>query len=139
MADRSRATYQPEPHPAPLIRKIVQLRWKQRLHRVPVRCASTSKSSARSPMVGGWRHVGRQQGRRNRPTTPAASREPYSKPLIGSAFVHTMIDGHSRVAHDGFVLVDLGAVAWYAVRGARATSAPGGEQRGRVRPHPRGR
>lgn len=53
------------------------------------------------PDGGGWRYVGKQQGDRNRSATVARTGAPRSKwrgPLVGKAFVHTVIDDHSRVA-----------------------------------------
>jgi transposase InsO family protein len=73
------------------------------------------------PDGGGWRYVGKQQGKKNRHLhAPAAS------PRIGHAYVHTVIDDHSRVAyaeiHDDelastAVAVLRNAVAWFADRG----------------------
>ena len=81
------------------------------------------------PDGGGWRYVGRAQGHRNRAATVAASGRPRSKhrdPLLGTAFVHTVIDDHSRVAyaeiHDDetaatAIAVLRRAVAWFTARG----------------------
>jgi transposase InsO family protein len=85
------------------------------------------------PDGGGWRYVGRQQGERNRSATVTvtvtASGKPRNKhygPLLGTAFVHTVIDDHSRVAYaeihdDETAATAIGvlrrAVAWFAVRG----------------------
>ena len=80
------------------------------------------------PDGGGWRFVG-APARRPEPqhhrAAPAA-RTPTTTPTIGTAFVHTVIDDHSRVAyaeihddetadHRGRVLRN--AVAWFAARG----------------------
>ena len=51
------------------------------------------------PDGGGWRYVGRRQGERNRSATPNKARNKHSNPMIGAAFVHTVIDDHSRVAY----------------------------------------
>ena len=51
------------------------------------------------PDGGGWRFVGRQQGYRNRTATPGLPRNKYRNPLPGKAYVHTVIDDHSRVAY----------------------------------------
>jgi transposase InsO family protein len=51
------------------------------------------------PDGGGWRYVGRQQGDRNRAATPGKARSKHRGPLLGTAFVHTVIDDHSRVAY----------------------------------------
>lgn len=78
------------------------------------------------PNGGGWRFVGRQQGNRNRSTTPGKPRNQWRDPKMGHAFVHTVIDDHSRVAyaevHDDetaptAVAVLRRAVAWFAARG----------------------
>jgi len=78
------------------------------------------------PDGGGWRFVGRAQGRRNRAATPGKPKNAYANPKMGHAFVHTVIDDHSRVAYaeihdDETALTATGvltrAVAWYATRG----------------------
>jgi transposase len=53
------------------------------------------------PDGGGWRYTGRAQGTRHRQATVdagGAGRNTYSHPKMGTAFVHTVIDDHSRVA-----------------------------------------
>ena len=174
MGDRSsRPHHQPTRTPAPMVRKIVHLRWKQRLgpvqigdrlgmpastvHAVLVRCRlhrlthidrATGepirryehkkpgdlihvdvKKLGNVPDGGGWRYRGRQQGERNRSATVARTGAPRSKwrgTLIGTAFVHTVIDDHSRVAyaeiHDDETAATASAVlrnavAWFAARG----------------------
>ncbi|WP_395692245.1 IS481 family transposase [Nocardioides sp.] len=174
MLDRSsRPHRQPHRTPAPVVRKIVHLRWKQRLgpveiadrlgmasstvHAVLVRCRINRlthldrvtgepirryehdhpgdllhqdvKKLGRVPDGGGWRYVGRQQGEKNRSTTVARTGAPRSKhrdPLIGTCYLHTIIDDYSRVAyveaHDDetketAALVLRNAVAWFAERG----------------------
>lgn len=78
------------------------------------------------PDGGGWRFVGRQQGARNRQATPDKPRSSSHGELMGHAYVHTVIDDHSRVAyaevHDDetaptAVGVLRRAVAWFAARG----------------------
>ncbi|MFC3299043.1 Integrase core domain [Arthrobacter agilis] len=78
------------------------------------------------PDGGGWRYVGRQQGDRNRASTPDKARNKYRGPLMGTAFVHTVIDDHSRVAYaeihaDETAATAIGvlqrAVSWFAARG----------------------
>jgi transposase InsO family protein len=78
------------------------------------------------PDGGGWRFVGRAQGGRNRAATPDKPRNRYRNPKLGHAFIHTVIDDHSRVAyaevHDDEVAVTaIGvlrrATAWFAERG----------------------
>ena len=75
---------------------------------------------------GGWRFVGRIQGRRNRQATPVTRRSKHHNELLGHAFVHTVIDDHSRVAyaeiHDDETAVTAAgvlqrAVGWFAARG----------------------
>ena len=51
------------------------------------------------PDGGGWRYVGRRQGERHRAATPSRPRSRHRNPLLGTAFVHTVLDDHSRVAY----------------------------------------
>ncbi|AGL21077.1 hypothetical protein L083_7567 [Actinoplanes sp. N902-109] len=53
------------------------------------------------PDDGGWRFVGRQQGERNRQMTArrTSARNRVYRPQMGTAFVHTVVDDHSRVAY----------------------------------------
>ncbi|MFI5664382.1 IS481 family transposase [Streptomyces sp. NPDC051684] len=78
------------------------------------------------PDGGGWRFVGRAQGTRNRAQTKGKPKNRHHSPKMGYAFVHTVIDDHSRVAyaeiHDDetaatAVAVLRRAVIWYADRG----------------------
>lgn len=78
------------------------------------------------PDGGGDRYVGWKQGNRNRAATIDATRSPRRVPLIGKAFVHTVIDDHSRVANaeihgDEKAHTAVGvlkrAVSWFAARG----------------------
>lgn len=78
------------------------------------------------PDGGGWRFVGRSQGGKNRAATPGKSKNRHHNPKMGYAFVHTVIDDHSRVAyaevHDDETAVTatavlIRAVAWFADRG----------------------
>ena len=78
------------------------------------------------PAGGGHRFVGRRQGRRNRAATPGMRRNAHRDPIVGKAFVHTVLDDHSRVAyaeiHDDetavtAVAVFRRAVAWFNTRG----------------------
>jgi transposase InsO family protein len=173
MNDRSsRPHRQPNRTPQPIVRKIVHLRWKQRLgpveigdrlgmasstvHAVLVRCRLNRlshvdratgepirryeheqpgdlihvdvKKLGNVPDGGGWRFVGKQQGQKNRASTAyrTGRRSTDFKPNIGTAFVHTVIDDHSRVAyaeiHDDekketAAAVLRNAVAWFAERG----------------------
>ncbi len=78
------------------------------------------------PDGGGWRYVGRQQGGKNRAATATQNRSVHRHPLIGTAFVHTVIEDHSRVAYaeihnDETAATAVGvlhrAVSWFAARG----------------------
>jgi transposase InsO family protein len=78
------------------------------------------------PSGGGWRFVGRVQGKKNRAATPGAARNRHRNALMGHAFVHTVIDDHSRVAYaeihdDETAATAIGvlrrAVGWFAMRG----------------------
>ena len=52
------------------------------------------------PDGGGWRYVGKQQGKKNKSTTALRTgRTAKGHPNIGTAFLHTVIDDHSRVAY----------------------------------------
>jgi len=173
MADRSsRPHRQPSRTPAPTVRKIVHLRWKQRLgpvqigdqlgmpastvHAVLVRCRLNRlthldratgepirryehahpgdlihvdvKKLGNVPDGGGWRYLGRGQGYTNRIATKQRTglKNARHQPHLGTAFVHTVIDDHSRVAyaeiHDDetaatATVVLRNAVAWFAERG----------------------
>jgi len=79
------------------------------------------------PIGGGWRVVGRQQGRKNRAETDLNRRKGKQRaPRLGHAFVHTVIDDHSRIAYaeihddetaDTAIGVLHRAVSWFADRG----------------------
>jgi transposase InsO family protein len=80
------------------------------------------------PDGGGWRFVGKQQGDRNREATAKRTgrRHGHYEPNVGTAFVHTVIDDHSRIAYaeicsDEKAVTAIGvlqrAVAWFADRG----------------------
>ena len=78
------------------------------------------------PDGGGWRYVGRVQGLRHRAATRDKPRNRYRHPQMGTAFVHTVLDDHSRVAyaeiHDDERAETAAAtlrraVAWFAERG----------------------
>jgi transposase InsO family protein len=171
MADRSsRPLRSPSRTTEPVKRRIVHLRWTQRLsaaeigwrldvpastvHAVLTRCRLQRlshvdvrtgepvrryehdrpgallhvdvKKLGNIPDGGGWRYLGRRQGDRNRAATPGKPRNAHRKPKMGTAFVHTVIDDHSRVAyaevHDDetavtAVAVLRRAVAWFNTRG----------------------
>jgi len=169
----SRPHRQPNRTPQPVVRKIVHLRWKQRLgpveigdrlampsstvHAVLVRCRINRlthvdratgeqirryeherpgdlihvdvKKLGKVPDGGGWRYVGRQQGSKNKSATVERTGAPRTKsrhPLIGTCYLHTVIDDHSRVAYvearddetkETATDVLRNAVAWFAERG----------------------
>ena len=166
----SRPHHCPNQTPAPVVRKIVHLRWKQRLgpveigyrvgcapstvHAVLVRCRINRlshidrvsgepirryehpypgsmihvdvKKLGNVPDGGGWRYVGRNQGKKNRQATPDKQRNQWHNPKMGTAFVHTVLDDYSRVGyaeiHDDETAATAAAVlrravAWFAVRG----------------------
>jgi transposase InsO family protein len=79
------------------------------------------------PDGGGWRYVGRQQGYRNQAATALRTgRTAKGNPSIGTAYLHTVIDDHSRLAYaeirsdeKGATAVDVleRAVTWFAARG----------------------
>jgi transposase InsO family protein len=173
MQDRSsRPHHSPARTPQPLVRKIVHLRWKQRLGPVQIggrlglppstvyavltRCRLRRLSHldrvtgeairryehphpgamlhvdvtkyGNIPDGGGWRFVGRRQGDRNRQATArrTGARNSVYDPQIGTAFVHTVIDDHSRVAYaeirdneKAATAIDVlrHAVAWFTARG----------------------
>jgi transposase len=171
MVDRSSRPHRcPRRTPRPLVRRIVHLRWHQRLGPVEIAArlgmpASTVyavlrrcrihrlshvdrrtgerirryehdrpgsllhvdvKKLGNIPDGGGWRYVGRRQGDRNRAATPDKPRNRHRNPKVGTAFVHTVLDDHSRVAYaeihdDETAATAIGvlrrAVAWFAARG----------------------
>ena len=102
------------------------------------------KKLGKDPDGGGWRYVGREQGEKNRAATAARTGAPksqYRQPLIGTCYLHTVLDDHSRVAyveaHDDetketAASVLRNAVAWFADRGVsvrRVLSDNGGAYR----------
>jgi transposase InsO family protein len=171
MLDKSSVPHhRPNRTPAPVVRKIVHLRWKHRLgpveigdrlgmpsstvHAVLVRCRINRlthidratgepirryehekpgdlihvdvKKLGKVPDGGGWRYVGRQQGGKNRAATPGKPHNKWRNPLIGTCYLHTVIDDYSRIAyveaHDDETKqtaaeVLRNAVAWFAERG----------------------
>ena len=83
---------------------------------------------ANIPDGGGHRYVGRQQGYRHRSATAERTgrRNARYEPRMGTAFLHTVIDDHSRVAYaeirsdekaDTAIDVLRNAVSWFAQRG----------------------
>jgi transposase InsO family protein len=82
------------------------------------------------PDGGGWRFTGRATGSRNRRATAhrTSQRSRRRDPLTGTAFIHTVLDDHSRVAYSEIcqdetretaVAVLRNAAAWFAARGVR--------------------
>jgi transposase InsO family protein len=80
------------------------------------------------PDGGGWRYVGRPQGLRNRSATANKPRSQHNNPKMGTAFVHSVLDDHSRVAyseiHDDETSATAAAVlrravTWFSARGVR--------------------
>ena len=80
------------------------------------------------PDGGGHRFVGREQGAANKWATPCLARSKDYKPLTGTAFLHTVVDDHSRVAYveictDEKANTAIGvlerAVAWFAEHGVQ--------------------
>jgi transposase InsO family protein len=78
------------------------------------------------PDGGGWRYVGRHQGYRNRASTTAVTRNKRHEPHLGTGYVHSVLDDHSRVVyaeiHDDerketAAAVLRRATAWFAARG----------------------
>jgi transposase InsO family protein len=78
------------------------------------------------PDGGGWRYVGRQQGKQHRAATADKPQSKWWNRKMGTAFVHTVLDDHSRVAyaevHDDESAATAAAVlhhatAWFAERG----------------------
>ncbi len=80
------------------------------------------------PDGGGWRFVGKQQGDQNRRATAERTGDRHVdwKPNVGTAYLHTVIDDHSRVAYveicaDEKAVTAIGvlerAVTWFAERG----------------------
>jgi transposase InsO family protein len=155
--------------PPQRVRKIVHLRFKQRLspveigarlampastvHAVLVRCRLNRlwhidrrtgevvrryehphpgamihvdvKKLGNIPDGGGWRYVGRAQGERNRAATAGKPKNRQHNPKMGTAYVHTVIDDHSRVAyaeiHDDETAATAATVlrratSWFAAR-----------------------
>lgn len=85
------------------------------------------------PDGGGWRYVGRQQGHRNRTATPEKPKSKWHGAMMGHAFVHTVIDDHSRVAYaevhdDETAVTAVGvlfrAVKWFSQRGIAVERCP---------------
>lgn len=69
-------------------------------HRRIVDCyRGTTRSLANIPDGDGWRFVCRAQGGRSRAAITAKPKNRQRNPKMGYAFIHTVIDDHSRVAY----------------------------------------
>lgn len=84
------------------------------------------KKLGKIPDGGGWRFVGRRQGNRNVAATPGRPTRNGRGQVIGTSFVHTVIDDHARVAYaeihddeksDTAIGVLRRAVSWFQSRG----------------------
>ena len=174
MADRSsRPHHSPARTPDQVVRRIVTLRWRQRLgpvqiagrlgmptstvHAVLTRCRINRLTQidrvtgeplrryehdhpgslihvdvtkfGNIPDGGGHRFVGRQQGDKNKRATPDLPTGHDRKPRTGKAFLHTVIDDHTRIAYieihaDETAATAIGvlhrAVTWFADHGVTA-------------------
>ena len=52
------------------------------------------------PDGGGWRYVGRAHRQNNRTSTYVAQRKTKRPAKVGTAYIHTVLDDHSRVGYD---------------------------------------
>ena len=178
MVDRSSRPHSSPTKTSPeVVRRIVRLRWRQRLgpvqiagrlgmqastvHAVLVRCRINRLAHidrvtgeplrryehphpgslihvdvtkfGNIPDGGGWRYVGKQQGKKNSiAMVPSTGRTDKGSPKVGTAFVHTVIDDHSRIAYveicaDERAETATGvlrrAVAWFADHGVTVERA----------------
>jgi transposase InsO family protein len=78
------------------------------------------------PAGGGWRFLGRRQGKANRHHDGGQARSRWGQPLMRHGFIHVVLDDHSRLAyaeiHDDELAATATAVlrravAWFAARG----------------------
>ncbi len=81
------------------------------------------------PDGGGWRFLGRAQGKANRSRDGGQARSRWGQPLIRHGFIHVVLDDHSRLAYAEICDDELAvtatavlrrAVAWFAERGVTA-------------------
>ncbi|WP_434448954.1 IS481 family transposase [Lentzea sp. E54] len=72
------------------------------------------------PDGGGHRFVGRQQGDRNKRAMPGLPKGKDYKPLTGKAFLHTVVDDHSRIAYAEIHTDERGDTATAVLRRATA-------------------
>ena len=103
------------PHPSTVDRvltryRMARLRWLDRPSGQVIRRIESSrcgvlvhldvKKLGKIPVGGGWRMVGRSAGRRNwRADKSSGRRSKHGDPLHGHHFLHTALDGHSRLAY----------------------------------------
>jgi hypothetical protein len=88
------------------------------------------KKLGKVPDGGGWRYVGRQQGKKNRAATKDKPRSRYHNPVIGTALVHTVLDDHSRVAYAEIHDDQSAATAVGGAPSGRGLVRPAGRRRG---------
>jgi transposase InsO family protein len=81
------------------------------------------------PDGGGWRFLGRQQGKTNRIADGGRARSRHHNPLMRHGFIHVVLDDHSRLAYAEICEDETGptaaavlyrATAWFADRGVLA-------------------
>jgi transposase InsO family protein len=81
------------------------------------------------PAGGGWRFLGREQGKANRHHDGGRARSRYGQPLMRHGFIHVVLDDHSRLAYAEICEDETGptaaavlrrATAWFAARGVTA-------------------
>jgi len=74
------------------------------------------------PDGGGWRFLGKQQGDRNRESTAKRTGQRHTRyePTLGTAFVRTVIDDHSRAAYAEFCADEKAVTAIGALERATA-------------------
>jgi transposase InsO family protein len=81
------------------------------------------------PDGGGWRFLGREQGKANRHRDGGQARSRWGQPLMRHGFIHVVLDDHSRLAYAEIHDDELGitatavlrrAVGWFADRGVTA-------------------
>src|SRR4051812_1899140 len=84
------------------------------------------------PAGGGWRFLGREQGKANRHRDGGRARSRYRQPLMKHGFIHVVLDDHSRLAYAEIHDDETGptatavlrrAVTWFAPRGGTARRA----------------
>jgi transposase InsO family protein len=86
------------------------------------------------PDGGGWRYVGRAQGNRNRSRTARAGapRSASGDPVLGTAYLHTVLDDHSRIVYAEICANETAATAIEVLRRATGWFADLGIQVQRV-------